>query len=100
MVDRRWLMLAILFAARTAIVYQVESLAAASFARVRDTGFDYACLGLLIGCHMLPGIVLALPGSQLAQRFGGKPIMLTGLALGGLARWRTSRPPRCSRAGS
>ncbi|WP_407528191.1 MFS transporter [Methylobacterium oryzisoli] len=78
---RRWLMLAVLFAARTVIAYQFQSVAAASFALVQDGGLDFAGLGLLIGCHMLPGIVLALPGGFLAHRFGGKPIVLAGLAL-------------------
>jgi MFS family permease len=79
--DRRWLMLAVLFIARTAIAYQFESVAAGSFSLTEGTGLGFAQLGLLIGCHMLPGIVLALPGGLLAQRFGSKPIVLIGLSL-------------------
>ena len=80
-------MLTVLFIARTAIAYQFESVAAGSFSLMSGTGLGFAQLGLLIGCHMLPGIVLALPGGLLAQRFGSKPIVLVGLslmALGGL----------------
>lgn len=81
-------MLAVLFTARTAIAYQFESVAAGAFSLTEGTGLGFAQLGLLIGCHMLPGIVLALPGGLLAQRFGSKPIVLIGLGLmtlGGLA---------------
>ncbi|MBY0294892.1 MAG: MFS transporter [Methylobacterium sp.] len=87
MLHRRWLILAVLFAARTVIAYQFQSVAAASFALLQDGVLDFAGLGLLIGCHMLPGIALALPGGVLAHRFGGKPIVLAGLglmALGGV----------------
>ena len=38
-------------------------------------------LGLLIGLYMLPGIVIALPGGMLGQRFGAKRVVLVGLAL-------------------
>ncbi|MGH1591454.1 CynX/NimT family MFS transporter [Methylobacterium phyllosphaerae] len=74
-------MLTVLFIARTAIAYQFESVAAGSFSLTEGTGLGFAQLGLLIGCHMLPGIVLALPGGLLAQRFGSKPIVLIGLGL-------------------
>ncbi|MCJ2115059.1 MFS transporter [Methylobacterium sp. J-001] len=74
-------MLTVLFIARTAIAYQFESIAAGSFSLTEGTELGFAQLGLLIGCHMLPGIVLALPGGLLAQRFGSKPIVLIGLGL-------------------
>lgn len=39
-----------------------------------------AALGLLVGLYMLPGIVLAIPGGWLGQRFGDKRMVLAGLA--------------------
>jgi MFS family permease len=93
--DRRWLILTVLFVARTAIAYQFESVAAGSFSLTEGTGLSFAQLGLLIGCHMLPGIALALPGGLLAQRFGSKPIVLVGLGLmtlGGLTMMTRAVP--------
>lgn len=93
--DRRWLMLAILFVARTAIAYQFESVAAGAFALGAGDGLSPTQVGLLIGCHMLPGVVLALPGGLLAGRFGSKPIVLAGLGLmtlGGFAMVGTALP--------
>jgi len=42
---------------------------------------DFASLGLLIGLYMLPGVVIALPGGMLGQRFGAKRVVLAGLVL-------------------
>ena len=42
---------------------------------------DFASLGALIGLYMLPGVVIALPGGMLGQRFGAKRVVLVGLAL-------------------
>ncbi len=78
---KRWLILAVLFLARTAMGFQFQSIGALSSFLVADLGIDYAQLGLLIGFYLLPGIAIAYPGGLLGQRFGDKRIALLGLAL-------------------
>lgn len=85
---RRWLILAVLFAARTVVGYQYQSVAAVSPFLMPDMGIDYGQFGTLLGIYFLPGIVLALPGGFLGRRFGDKRVVLAGLgmmAAGGLA---------------
>ena len=77
----RWLILAVLFLARTAMAYQFQSVVSAGPFIVDAFEIDFARLGTLIGLYMLPGIVIALPGGVLGQRFGDKRIVLLGLAL-------------------
>lgn len=77
----RWLILAALFLARTAMGYQFQSIAALSPFFAPRLGIDYAELGLLIGVYLLPGAAIAYAGGLLGQRFGDKRIVLAGLAL-------------------
>lgn len=78
---KRWLILAVLFAARTAMGFQFQSVAATSSHLIGALAIDYAALGTLIGIYMLPGVVIALPGGMLAGRFGDKSIAVLGLVL-------------------
>lgn len=83
----RWHILALLFLARTAMAFQFQSAGSLGPLLVGELGIDYASLGTLIGLYMLPGIVIALPGGMLGQRFGAKPLVSVGLllmVLGGL----------------
>jgi predicted MFS family arabinose efflux permease len=77
----RWTILAVLFLARTVMALQFQTVAStAPF--LRDAlAIDFASLGALIGLYMLPGIVIALPGGMLGQRFGAKRVVLLGLAM-------------------
>jgi predicted MFS family arabinose efflux permease len=87
MIRNRWLALAVLFLARTAMAVQFQSVGALGPILVDRLAIDYALLGTLIGLYMLPGFVIALPGGMLMQRFGATTIALVGLAamaLGGL----------------
>lgn len=77
----RWIMLAVLFAARTAMGFQFQSVAATSNQLIETLAIDYAVLGTLIGLFMLPGIVMALPSGYLAGRFGDKAVALLGIIL-------------------
>jgi MFS family permease len=79
--DSRWLILVVLFSARTAIAFQFQSVAALGPVLVEQVDMDYASLGALVGLFMLPGMVLSLPGGLLGQRFGDKSIACWGLAL-------------------
>jgi predicted MFS family arabinose efflux permease len=80
-IQKRWLMLAVLFLARTTMALQFQTVASTG-PLLRDAlSIDYAALGTLIGLYMLPGVVIALPGGMLGQRFGSKRVLLAGLAL-------------------
>jgi len=77
----RWLILAVLFLARTSMGFQFQSVASVSPLLIDELAIDYTMLGTLIGVYNLPGIVLALPGGMLGKRFGDKQVVLAGLAL-------------------
>ena len=84
----RWSTLALLFAIRATMAFQFQSVAAVAPLLGRDFGVGLADIGVLIGLYFAPGIVLALPGGAIGQRFGDKATVLAGLALmfaGGLA---------------
>jgi len=76
-----WLILFVLFLARTAMGFQFQSVAAVSPLLVADLALDLALFGTLIGAWMLPGVALAIPGGLLGKRLGDKPVTLAGLAL-------------------
>jgi MFS family permease len=78
---QRWLILAMLFAARTAMAFQFQSIAALGPVLISDLAIDYTLLGTLVGLYLLPGVVFSLPGGLLGQRFGDKRIAVFGLAL-------------------
>jgi len=77
----RWLILLVLFLARTAMGFQFQAVGALSSFVVADLGIDYARLGLLIGFYLLPGIAIAYPGGLLGQYVGDKRIAVLGMAL-------------------
>ena len=80
-VGERWLILAVLFLARTAMAFQFQAVAALSSFMVARFGIDYTQLGLLIGLYLLPGIAIAYPGGVLGRYFGDKRIALVGVML-------------------
>jgi predicted MFS family arabinose efflux permease len=80
-VGERWLILAVLFLARTAMGFQFQAVAALSSSVIADFSIDYTQLGLLIGLYLFPGIVIAYPGGLLGQYFGDKRIAVFGMAL-------------------
>jgi MFS family permease len=80
-VSGRWNILALLFAVRTAMAVQYQSVAAVAPMLVTDYGIGIADVGLLISLYLAPGIVLALPGGTIGARFGDKVSVLGGLAL-------------------
>jgi cyanate permease len=80
-IQNRWLMLAVLFAARTTMALQFQTVASAGPFLIDALAIDFASIGILIGLYMLPGVVIALPGGVLGQRFGAKRVVLIGLVL-------------------
>jgi MFS family permease len=79
--DSRWLILLVLFIARTAMACQFQTVASTGPFLVESFAIDFAWLGTLIGLYMLPGIFIALPGGMLGQRFGARNLVLVGLLL-------------------
>src|SRR5690606_27356384 len=73
--------LALLFAVRTTMAVQFQSIAAMSPIIMQEFGIALADIGLLIGLYLAPGIVIALPGGEIGRRFGDKQVVLFGLAL-------------------
>jgi MFS family permease len=79
--ERRWLALAVLTVARVSMAFQFQSLASVAPILVRDLGLGFADVGFLVGLYMLPGVVLAVPGGWLGERFGDKRVVTAGLGL-------------------
>jgi predicted MFS family arabinose efflux permease len=77
---RRWIVLAVLFAARAATGFQFQSVGSTTNFLMHDLGLGYAQLGMLLGAYLLPGIVVAFPAGLIGQR-----VRETTLGLGGLA---------------
>ena len=76
----RWIVLAVLFAARAATGFQFQSVGSTTNLLMHDLGLGYAQLGMLLGAYLLPGIVVAFPAGLIGQR-----VRETTLGLGGLA---------------
>ncbi len=79
--DRRWLILATLTLARTAMGFQFQVVTAAGTDLAGALSLSNTALGLLVGLYLLPGVALAIPGGWLGQRFGDKQVVLAGLTM-------------------
>ena len=77
----RWAMLLVIFFTRTSLGFQFQSIAALTPFLIAAFDLSYAEVGLLMGLFMLPGVVIALPGGLLGQRFGSVRVVVAGLAL-------------------
>ena len=78
---RRWLILAVLFVARTAMGFQYQTVASTAPMLVRELHVSFAEIGTLIGLYHITGVVLSLPGGLIIQRIGDKNLCAIGLAL-------------------
>jgi len=81
MICNRWFILAVLFVARAAWAYQFQAVGSVGPLIVDDLGISYAELGTLIGIFDAPGIIVALVGGYLGQRYGDKRLVMVGLGL-------------------
>ena len=79
--NERWVILAALFAARTAMAFQFQTIGSVGPILVEQLGIDYSRVGTLIGLYLLPGVIISLPGGLLGQRFGAKSVCALGLLL-------------------
>jgi MFS family permease len=77
----RWGILAVLFAVRGTIAFQFQSVAAIAPLLTSQFGASLADVGVLIGLYFAPGVLLALPGGAIGQRFGDKRTALGALLL-------------------
>lgn len=83
----RWLILFVLFFARTNMAFQYQSVAALSPFIMESYSANLADIGLLIGLYLGPGVVVAIPGGTLAVRFGDRRVVgwsLAAMLAGGL----------------
>src|SRR5436190_17513998 len=88
MSGRRWIILAVLFAARAATGFQFQSMGSATGLLMADLGIGYAEVGMLLGAYLLPGVIVAFPTGLLGRRISEKTLGLAGpvlIALSGLA---------------
>lgn len=76
----RWLILASLFIARTAMAVQFQAVAALAPVAIARFEVGLSEIGLLIGLYMLPGLVIALPGGAIGARLGEKRAVAAGMA--------------------
>ena len=77
----RWAILAVLFAVRSTIAFQFQSVAAVAPLLTSQLGVSLADIGVLIGLYFVPGVVLSLPGGAIGQRFGDRRTALGALLL-------------------
>jgi predicted MFS family arabinose efflux permease len=77
---RRWLILVVLFVARTAMGFQYQTVGSVAPSLRSDLGLDFAAIGALIGLYHICGVVLSLPSGLITDRLGDKRICAGGLA--------------------
>ena len=80
--SRRWIILGVLFLARTAMGFQFQSVVGVSSSLRAELGIGLGDLGILVGAYMLPGIIVAILGGSFGRRFGEKRIAVLGLLPG------------------
>jgi MFS family permease len=76
-----WVILAVLFLARTAMGFQFQSIASVAPFLIRGLHANYAEIGTLIGLFMLPGAVVSLPAGLLGRHVPDKIFALAALGL-------------------
>lgn len=79
--QNRWSALALLFAVRTSMAFQFQSVGALAPLLRDEPGLDLGALGLLIGLYLAPGAVLAVPGGAIGKRFGDRRVVAAALVL-------------------
>ena len=80
-VPQRFFVLALVVLARSSMGIQFGGVAPVTPSLVAELGFSYTDVGLLIGCFLLPGAILALPSGMLASRYSDRQLMSGSLVL-------------------
>jgi predicted MFS family arabinose efflux permease len=78
---RRWIILVVLFVARTAMGFQYQTVGSISPLLSRELHVGFAEIGTLIGLYHISGVFLSLPGGLIIRRLGDKRLCAVGLAL-------------------
>ena len=79
--NRRWLILVVLFVARTAMGFQYQTVGSVAPMLSGAVHVGFAEIGTLIGLYHISGVFLALPGGLIIRRLGDKNLCGVGLAL-------------------
>lgn len=86
-----WTALAVLFTARLSMAFQYQAVAALGPLLMERHSADLADLGVLISLYLLPGLLFAVPGGGIAQRFGDRRVVVGALVVmvfGGVIMWQ------------
>jgi predicted MFS family arabinose efflux permease len=78
--NRRWVILGVLFLARTAMGFQYQTVGSVAPALVRELQIGFGEIGTLIGLYHISGVLLSLPGGLIIRRVGDKRLCAAGLA--------------------
>jgi MFS family permease len=81
MTDKKWIMLATLFVARTTVGIQFQVIASSATQLRAQLGLGLDQIGWLIGLYFVTGLVLALPAGAIGARIGSRPAVLAGLSM-------------------
>src|SRR5580693_1007074 len=76
----RWLMLGVLFLARTAMGFQYQTIGSVAPSLIQELRIGFTEVGTLIGLYHISGVFLSLPGGLIIQRVGDKKLCAVGLA--------------------
>ncbi|MEP3278475.1 MAG: MFS transporter [Stappiaceae bacterium] len=79
--QNRWIILLVLFFARTAMAFQFQSVAALSPLMVDSLAVSLVDIGLLIGLYLGPGIIVATLGGTVASWIGDRRTVFISLLL-------------------
>ncbi len=77
--SNRWIVLAIVFLARTCVGFQFIAVAAQMPQLRAELHFDYSQIGILLGVFMIAGAFLSLPSGMIANRLGDRRTIQIGL---------------------
>ena len=83
-VDKRWLILFLLFFARISLGFQFQTMGSVSSQIIDELSFNYTQIGTLIGIFMVPGLFLAIPAGLSGNFLSDKSIIGLGLITLGL----------------
>jgi MFS family permease len=75
----RWFILGLLFACRTGLGVQFQTLGSVSTSLVSELAFSNTEIGTLIGLFMLPGLLLSIPAGFAGRYFSDRHLVAFGL---------------------
>ena len=78
---RRWVILVVLFVARTAMGFQYQTVGSVAPSLSTELHVGFAQIGTLIGLYHITGVLLSLPGGLIIRRIGDKNLCAIGLEL-------------------